>query len=169
MLIVLILFNVLGYYGLFVGLHFKNTQDIIRKADNHSFDDSETITLKVPINIPYSGNSDYKRVNGEVEHKGDFYRLIKQKISQDTVYIVCVKDLDTKQLSLSLTEFVKTFTDKSGAEGSKLIKNFIKDYIFTIISPVHTSAGWNMEIVHYYNKAMYSFHHAAEVIQPPEA
>ena len=34
----------------------------------------------------------YERVNGEFEHNGEFFKLVKQKLENDTLNIVCIKD-----------------------------------------------------------------------------
>jgi hypothetical protein len=45
----------------------------------------ETILLKIPVAVPYQIDSEgYERVDGEFEHQGEFYRLVKQKYQNDT-------------------------------------------------------------------------------------
>jgi hypothetical protein len=70
-----------GYYGVFVGLKFSSEIAIREQFDAENYT-AEEVIIKVPIAIPYATDSKgYERVDGEFEHNGEFYRLVKQKIS----------------------------------------------------------------------------------------
>jgi hypothetical protein len=150
LLVVLLLFNVLGYYGLFLGLQYQNSQQMIAKFDAEEYSNSETITIKVPITIPYASDSrDYERVNGQFEHEGEFYRLVKQRLLHDTLFIVCVKDMQSKNIHQALTSYVKTFTDKpvDNHSNTKAFSLLSKDYISHTVSIGHSSSGWSFDVV----------------------
>ena len=139
------LLNVLGYYGIFVGLRLRNVQELIQKLDDNAYNASEAITFKMPITVPYNTDSrDFERVDGEFEHNGEVYRLVKQKLSQDTLYIVCVKDQESKKINQVLADYVKTFTDKpsSAKQGAKTAPSLIKDFIPFTVDVSNTSSGW---------------------------
>jgi len=112
LLIFLLLFNALGFYGLFIGLRYKSKLDLVRRLDKQQYSEDETITLKIPISIPYQMGTEYERIDGEIEHHGEFYRMVKQKLESDTLYIVCIKDHESKRIKQALTDYVKTFTDE---------------------------------------------------------
>jgi hypothetical protein len=98
-LLVLFLFNVLGYYGVFVGLQFANEREMKALFDDTNFLPEEEITIKVPITIPYATDSrEFSRVDGEFEHDGEVYRMVKQRYIGDTLYMVCVKDNNSKEI-----------------------------------------------------------------------
>lgn len=144
-LVVLILFNIMGFYGLLVGLSLKAKHEISKRLDNDQYHEEETITLKVPLSIPYySGNGEYERVEGEIQHEGEFYRLVKQKMEHDTLYIVCIRDHKIKHIKQALADYVKTFTDKpvSKSKGKGQI-SFIKDYLPALFSLSDGVDGWN--------------------------
>ncbi len=166
----LFLLNVLGYYGVFVGLRFKNVQDLVQKLDENAYESSETFTFKIPITVPYYTDSrDFERVDGEFEHDGEVYRLVKQRLHQDTLSIVCVKDNESKKINAALADYVKTFTDKpeSTKQGVKTLQ-LIKDYIPFSIAVDTNSTGW--EITSHYSiepqNLIPSF--ATSIIHPPE-
>ena len=74
-LLFLFLLNVLGYYGIFVGLQSKTAQQMRADFDEENYHHQE-VTIKVPLTVPYSTDSrEYSRVDGEFEHKGEVYRL----------------------------------------------------------------------------------------------
>jgi hypothetical protein len=143
-LVIIILFNVMGYYGLFLGLTFKNTHDMLRRLDADAYRDTETVTIKVPLAVPYLMNTDFERVNGEVEFQGGFYRLVKQRFVHDTLYIVCIKDIAGKRIKQALAGYVSTFGHQPG-EGKHTtctIPAFIKDYLPSACHLVPVSKGW---------------------------
>ncbi len=165
------LLNVLGYYGIFVGLRLRNVQELVQKLDNNSYSASETITFKIPISVPYATEArDFVRVDGEFEHDGEVYRLVEQRLDQDTLYIVCVKDQESKKINQALADYVKTFTDKPSSEkqSSKTIVSLIKDYISINIDVSNTSSGW--ESITNYSLSPQNLipTFSASVIHPPE-
>jgi hypothetical protein len=161
----------MGYYGVFVGLKYKNDKDMILRLDAENYSESEEITVKVPISIPYAADSkSFQRVNGKFEHKGELYRLVKQKLSHDTLYVVCVRDHQNKLIDEAMTSFVKTFTDKptDNHSNSKIIISFIKDYIPQTFSLLDQSRGWESDVVkqsafNIFNSAFYP-----SIVHPPE-
>ena len=129
-LLVLFLLNVLGYYGVFMGLQFVNEKEMRALFDDDNFLPEEEITIKVPITVPYATDSrEFTRVDGEFEHQGETYRMVKQRYISDTLHIVCVKDNTSKEIKQALNDYVKSFTDKPSSEkgSAKTIQNFIKD------------------------------------------
>jgi hypothetical protein len=148
-LLFLFLLNVLGYYGVFVGLQVKTTQQMRQNFDDDNYVHQE-ITFKVPLTVPYNTDSkEYSRVDGEFEHNGEVYRLVKQRFQSDTLYIVCVKDNTSKDINQALEDYVKTFTDKpvSSKGNSKNIQNLIKDYITTSTALQTRNKGWSYAVL----------------------
>jgi len=168
-LILLLLFNALGFYGLFVGLRYKTAADLVERLDRDEYLDEETVTLKIPMAIPYHLDSDYERVNGEIEHNGEFFRLVKQKLEKDTLYIVCIKDFDSKRIKQALADYVKTFTDKplDAKSAGKILTGFIKDFLPTSIEIQPASAGWNYSVSLADNFESFSSRSLAVVSPPP--
>jgi hypothetical protein len=146
LLVLLLLLNVMGYYGVFMGLKYRHSATINQQLDDFQYSEFETITLKVPLTIPYYGDTKFERVSGEIEHAGEFYRLVKQKFEKDTLYIVCIKDTHSKRIKQALADYVKNFSEHSSDGPSKTVPSFIKDYINTEFSYSTSSAGWNRDI-----------------------
>ncbi len=171
-LVALILFNVIGFYGFLVGVSFKARKDISRRLDADQYEREETITLKVPISIPYySGNQEYERVQGEIEHDGEFYRLVKKRIVRDTLFIVCVKDQKSKHIRQALTDYVKTFTDKPlhKTSKSKSHLSFAKDYLPVVFSLSEGTDGWNRSLASWSAETVYQNRSIPIFGPPPKA
>jgi hypothetical protein len=157
-LLVLFLLNMLGYYGVFVGLQFVNEREMKALFDDDNFLPEEEVTIKVPITIPYATDSrGFTRVDGEFEHEGEVYRMVKQRYMSDTLYIVCIKDNKSKEIKQALTDYVKSFTDKPSHQksGTKSIQTFIKDYISTSTSLQKEETGWYKVLIHGMCSAVY--------------
>jgi hypothetical protein len=143
LLVILLLLNVLGYYGVFLGLQYKNAHDLALRLDADNYSNDEAVTIKVPVAIPYMETTDYERATGEFEYNGEFYSLVKQKFVQDTLVIVCVKNHERKQIKNALVNYVKTFTDKpASGHQAKTVPSLIKDFLPTNISIESSVTGW---------------------------
>lgn len=149
-LMLLFLLNVLGYYGVLVGLQLKNKQSLQALFDSDEYERQHEVTIKVPLTVPYAVDSkEYTRVDGEFEHQGEIYRMVKQKLKSDTLYIVCIKDETSKDIGQAIAEYVKSFTDKPASEKnqSKLLQNLIKDYIATSTTLQTRNTGWSYTVL----------------------
>jgi hypothetical protein len=170
-LILILLLNVLGYYGIFLGLKYRNSLSMTKVLDANSYDESQAITIKIPVSIPYmSDQNDFKRVDGNIEHQGDVYRLVKQKYSHDTLTVVCVRDNEGKRLNKALNTYVKTFADKEHDRNSntKHTLDFIKDYLTQPFSMRSASAGWETDVAYNSFDPILIQSFSSSVTQPPE-
>ena len=140
-MVFIFLFNGIGYYGL-IYLTRKHLQaDMLTRLDAGNYTDSQTVTLKIPLSLPYqlNANADYERVNGSFRYQEEFYKLVKQKLSGDTLYIVCLRDYKEKHLNTVVTDFIKiTHALPASSKALKLLHFFVKDF--------EASAGTAMEI-----------------------
>jgi hypothetical protein len=113
---------------------------------------------------------DFYRVNGQFEHNGEFYRMVKQKYAKDTLTVVCVRDAEHKKIDLALADYVKTFTDNTAdtKPSSKITVSFIKDYL-PISFKIHSaSEGWTLQVTHNsHNRNLFSTF-SASITHPPE-
>ncbi|HZY79060.1 MAG TPA: hypothetical protein VFE50_06015 [Cyclobacteriaceae bacterium] len=146
-LLSLILFNVIGYYGVYLGLRAKANSDLRQQLDANNFDESETITIRVPLALPYQSDwSSFQRVDGDFEKDGEFYNLVKQKIERDTLIIIAVKDHREATLFESLTNYVQSHTDTPLSEkAGKMIDNLAKDFLFNKSELTVDCIGWFLE------------------------
>lgn len=172
-LILMHLLNIVGYHGLFFGLEALNNKEILTDLDFDIYAGSDAITLRVPISLPYPVNHDnYQRVNGAFEYEGVLYRLVKQKLYNDTLYVVCYKDQVGKKIKDAIQEMAHAIndqpTDNKSGSGKKLA-NVIKDFEgATTVDTVPTfaairKADFNPAILSYTHSHTFSIDH------PPKA
>ena len=144
-LVTLMLLNAMGYYGIFLGLKYHNTISVNQRLDDEKYLESQTITFKFPISIPYVPNTDYHRVTGEIEYKGSLYHLVKQKYFNDALYIVCYKDSKSEELNQALASYIENFgsTKSTNPNSVKTVPTFIKDYVISKLLIQSSANGWN--------------------------
>lgn len=164
------MFNSLGYYGLFLGLRYQNDVEMMQKLDQSEYSESDMVTIKIPIAIPYATDSqDFERIDGMFEHKGEFYRLVKQRLLRDTLHVVCVKDYELAYINNAWESYVKTFTDNHSDKSSAAsFHTLIKDYLPRAFSILRDSLGWECEVAQrsYFNFFVSDF--CPSIIHPPE-
>lgn len=165
----LVLFNALGFYGILVGVQYHSGLSLESRLDRDQYNPDDEVTLKFPLALPYYiDRGSFERVNGEVAHNGEFFRLVKQKLEKDTLYIVCIKDVEGKRIAEALTDYVKTFTDKP-AEGKQSAKSttLIKDFLPTATNLLSASAGWDHDVDRTSAVAIYHSIPALHASPPP--
>jgi hypothetical protein len=145
-LLALLLLNVAGYYGILIMAKLQNQQALHSLFDADQLDEHEVDVIKIPLTLAYPvQDNGYQRVDGIFEYKGEFLRLIKQRIYKDTLFIVVAKDHQEKKIREALTDYVKTFTDMpTDSNGGTRIKfDFIKYYISPNQPSSHPTDVWN--------------------------
>lgn len=144
------LLNILGYYGVFMGAYMKVAQAARENFDYDNYQHSAEITFQVPLTLPYTTDmDDYQRVDGEFNHNGETYRLVKQKLTNNMLYVVCVKDTHASTINKALEDYVKTFSDNPSNEknpSKTSVPSFTKDYYSTSISVESKNSGWEFQI-----------------------
>ena len=145
-LVLLILLNVLGYYGIFMGLDYQNNSVMQAKLDAGTYDDEDQLLIKLPLAIPYFQDAaTFERADGRFEHGGQVYRKVSQRYSQDTLYMVCVKDHTGTRIGHALKSYVKTFSDKpaDSQHSSKTTLTLIKEYLIRPTDLECRTTGWH--------------------------
>ncbi len=169
--VVIILFNTVGYYGVFLGLHLKNDFTMSKALADDIYDEASTFTVKVPVSIPYMPDQDdFERAEGKFEHNGQLYRMVKQRYAKDTLTVVCIKDTEHHRINVALSDYVKTVTDKTpdSTPVSKITVSLIKDFLQTSIDINSITAGWAVSVSHNSRYQNIIPHFSASIIHPPE-
>jgi len=169
-LISLLLFNIVGYQGLFIGLAYHHDQKIERFVDLDQFE-GELTTLKVPIALPYpSENTSFERADRKFEFQGEHYRFVKQKLANDTLVIVCYKDHQRKQLASAFSEVVKTLADQNSDQPqSKQLPSFLKEYLSGTFEIESITNGWSVELLPHEIQYNVMANELATLYGPPRA
>lgn len=146
-LLAVFLFQLVGYYFVYLGLTMQANGELIARLDAHDYTADETITLKIPFTLPYwMDEGQFERVDGDFEHNGQFYKLVKQKLSKDTLYVVCIRNHDKTQLADALNEYIKFSNDlpSTSKQALKLWGSIVKDYLPNEPTGLSQHEGWTI-------------------------
>lgn len=162
------LLNVMGYYGILLGLKAHAGEELSEMLDSDMYDLGGSVTFKIPLTVPYGVNSEfYERVNGEFEKDGVTYRMVKQRLYHDTLYIVCVKDDLAGKINNALAELAESFAGQSDDDQKVVAPGFIKDYITSITAVVSSESGWQLEVVMTSVPRYFFDSYSSSIVHPP--
>ena len=169
-LLVLFVFQFVGYYFIYVGLRYHAKSELMTRLDTKDYSSEETITLKIPFTLPYWMDSrEYERVNGEFQYQGEFYHLVEQKLEKDTLYVVCIKDASETRLHEAMTDYVKLTNDipASSQKSVKLFGSLMKDYVKGNAAEIlEIQQGWSQANM-FGNPSYQLLNIASPVFSPP--
>lgn len=169
-LIALLLMNTMGYYAIFWGFQVHSDLKMADQLDQGVYDESNTITISIPVSIPYMmDQEEFSRADGKFLHEGKYYQMVKQKYANDTLTVVCVRDTDSEHIQTALGDYAKNFADnpEQGKQQSKFSFSIIKD--FTVHSPVIVTSvgGWNTEVMAMTDYSFGISTYTASITHPP--
>lgn len=147
--LIIFLFNVGGYYFVFLGLKHQAKTELIKQFDNECYSEANTIEFKIPITLPYEINQDeFERVDGDFTWQGKVYRLIKQKYSDGVLHVVCMLSVKEKLLHGMMSDFAKLSNDIPATSKSalSLLAKLVKDCETPCDAAVTTSSGWYLKM-----------------------
>ena len=101
-------FNFYGYQLLISCVEKNNDVVLEGRLDNHEYNDDNLISIKTPLNLPYSTNSiSYERAYGSVNVNGVDYEYVKRRVYHDTLELLCVPNTAKTNLRDTRNDFVK--------------------------------------------------------------
>jgi hypothetical protein len=166
LLLGILLFNLVGYRFIYSFLENAADQGIELKLDRHLYEESELISIRIPLDrLPYYSNSNqYEPVDGKMELNGIQYHFVKQKVSHDSLELMCIPDREATELKSAKNDFFKLVNDLERAGQNKTSgsshgssKNFSIDY-FLVNSLVFSAAvlSPSNKIISHYDKSTLS-------------
>ncbi len=88
--------------------------------DKKSIKESDLFEIKIPLHLPYQTNwATYERYDGEVKLKGIIYKYVKRKITDDTLHLVCIKNIKKMEYENVKSDFYKNTNDLSSKNNSQ--------------------------------------------------
>ena len=136
-LLILLLFNFVGYRLLFYALQQQADKQLEVQLDNESYNDEDLITIKVPLSLPYLTNwKDFERTDGEITLDGKIYHYVKQKVYEGQLILMCLPDEQKMHLENAKDDFFKlanelisnSSSSKKSGNNTVVMKLVISDY-----------------------------------------
>jgi hypothetical protein len=110
--LILFSFNWFGYRLVYEYLQQRSNDNLEALFDRNLYNESELVELKIAVNIPYqTSRPDFERCDGEINVNGTIYKYVKRKLSNDTLYLMCLKNTDKMQLEKAKDKIYKLAND----------------------------------------------------------
>lgn len=167
--LLIFLFNAGGYYAVFWAFHYQSEKNLMHRLDAERYTAEEEVILSIPISLPYPiHQSNYEKTRGEFEYNGENYKLVKQKLEGDTLFLVCVRNVQQNKLELAMSDYSKVANDMptQSRQTLNLLSKLFKDFQ----SGTHISFANNIgRIIHLpgTEKNFNLLSHDYPVISPP--
>ena len=121
------IFNLIGYRWIFSVLENNATADLEQKITAGAYSDDQLVEIRIPLNMPYYSDKDYENIYGETDWNGQHYRYVKRKVSNNTLYLLCLPNTEKTSLVKIKNEFGKAVNDiPTDKQGSNQKNSFIK-------------------------------------------
>jgi hypothetical protein len=145
----LLVLNAGGYYWLLIQTQQRDREEAEVFWQERQNAQEDLITMKIPLAVPYwQGQVEFESATGQVHFQGEYYQLVQQKLQNDTLHVVCVRDGQAKARHQALAEFVQQFAqtgDDEEGDSASLLKNFSKDYLSKVIQLAIGYTGWEAD------------------------
>jgi hypothetical protein len=161
LLLALLLFNIAGYRILFNILEQKATARLENKIDAGNYSEDQLVEVQIPLSMPYYSDKDYESVYGETDWNGKHYRYVKRKITNNTLYLLCLPHEEKNAIVTAKNELTKSVNDLSTdnptqKQAPSVIKLLISDYInsenkFSLNSFVQSDQSWTIKDISIHN------------------
>ena len=127
----------LGYYGIFIYREFVLKTNINYTLDYSKVSDDKLFLIKISNPLYHQIDRPELRTEGEIEHEGKFYTMVKQKLANDTLYVYFINNIEKEKLynELSIHNDVHVADKATNSKKTEnLLQSFIKEYLPFIIS-----------------------------------
>ena len=134
MLLFLLVYNMLGYYVVFVFRQAAVKAEMANKLTLGKVETADLIVIKIPVPLYHqTDRRGFEEVRGQFEYKDKFYEMVRQKLEDDTLYVYCLNNEKKSGLFAELSQHTRSHVmDLSGNPPGpleKFLKTFIKEYL----------------------------------------
>jgi hypothetical protein len=106
-LVLLLLYHMLGQaLTVWIDEWQSNRQLADRLSVYHSTDDLVEFEIPVPLH-QYGATTTEETGGGEFEYGGQFYRIVRQQLRNDTLHLFCFQDSEKLQRRTDLSDFIQ--------------------------------------------------------------
>jgi hypothetical protein len=169
--LVLILLNTIGYYEVLLFVEKQHYDEAIQKIKGNENEISGNLLLKIPLASRFNeDDNEYRKAQGEVTVEGELYHFVKQKLYQDTLYIMCLRDAKTSEVREALSDLSRTMADqnhKSGNTQKGVDVSFAKFYTLTNTLNASFEIGWSRLLQYVPVTNLYRSSTLASIFRPP--
>lgn len=112
LLLLILVFNFYGYRWLLSYFEENATARLEQKLDAGDYDVNQLVEVKIPLRVPYQASwSDYETFYGETKWDGKYYQYVKRKLSNDTLYLLCIPHDEKTKIHTAKTDYFKSINN----------------------------------------------------------
>jgi hypothetical protein len=114
-LLLIHLFNLAGYPLLFGYLSQHSSVELANKINNNEYSDEDLVEVKIPFQVPYYNSSEqFESFAGEITIDGKHFNYVKRKMWGDTLYIMCLPNVEKDELAKAEANYGAEANDLGG-------------------------------------------------------
>ena len=109
----ILFFNWYGYKLLSSYLEDRADRRLEARLDDQDFDESQLISIKVPAShlSYYNSNTQFERVDGQIEVKGIQYKYVKRRLYNDSLEMLCIPNYAAMTIQTARNQFFQLVND----------------------------------------------------------
>ena len=112
LLLLILVFNFYGYRWLLSYFEENATTRLEQKLDAGDYDVNQLVEVKIPLRVQYQASwSDYETFYGETKWNGEYYQYVKRKLSNDTLYLLCIPHDEKTKIHAAKTDYFKSINN----------------------------------------------------------
>jgi hypothetical protein len=134
LLLVILLFNWVGYRLLTNVLQHSANIRLEAKLDKNDYKEEDLIEIKVPVDLPYQLNwNSFERFDGEIDVDGIHYKYVKRKIYNDSLVLLCLPNQTKQNLEKAKEDYFKGVNDidqssQKKSDNNLTFKNILSEF-----------------------------------------
>ncbi len=168
-LLVILLFNTMGYRFLINRFESKADDRLERAVDNFHYNEADLVEITIPLNMPYYADKGIEYVSGKIEAAGKHYQYVKRKVENNTLHIWCIANTEKNKYSDYKANLAKSSSENNPQDRQNPVLKLLQaEYIHA--SQFFTAKRFDplTAEVNSIDHACTSQFNPGELIQPPE-
>lgn len=155
LLLIILLFNWVGYRLFSDILQHRADLKLEARLDKNDYDENELIQIKIPLNLPYQLNwQSFERFDGEIDVDGIHYKYVKRKIYNDSLVLLCLPNKAKQEIEKAKDDYFKVVNDidpasqKNSDQKNLSFKNILTE--FFVVQPIWLQRNFDILEVKYF-------------------
>jgi hypothetical protein len=124
LLLVILLFNWVGYRLFSDFLQYRSDVQLEARLDKNDYNEDELVQIKIPLNLPYQLNwKSFERFDGDIDVDGIHYKYVKRKIYNDSLILLCLPNENKQKIEKAKDDYFKIVNDIAPSSQKKSDNN----------------------------------------------
>ncbi len=105
-------YNLGGYVALFKYFIYRADKFNEQQISKDRYKEADLVEVKIPVHLPVLGNwIGYQTISGSVQLEQNSYNYVRMKVTQDTLYVMCIPNYKTTRLNKANIIFAREVSE----------------------------------------------------------